>query len=455
MAMIDRNKKIFLLERIHHQVFIVLLLFLVMLLGFAAMQVRHQWDVSQNGRNSLTEASQEILQELQGPVKVTAYATEHDAQTGDIRKLITDFISLYQRIKPDITLSFIDPAEQPMLTQEAGVHMNGELVIAFRDKREHLTFLNEQAFTNVLMRLARTEERLVVTLSGHGERKLDGNANFDLGDFGAQLRKNGLANQKLNLVAAQDIPVDTSVLMIASPQVDLLEGEVDKLLDYVERGGNLLWLVDQEAMRGLSPLAEKLHLTLTPGIVVDPTAQQLKAPITFTLGANYGQHPITTDFDYITVFPFARQITMNENSEWSGVTLVESASQGWVENGEIGDEVHFDQTTDVAGPIGIAVALTRHVADREQRVVVIGSGHFLANTYLGNGNNLDFGINIINWLVGDEELIVIQPRATIDDKLILSEFELTVIAIGFLMVLPLIFVLCGTVIWWQRKRRQL
>lgn len=452
--MISRDQKMPLLSRMHHRVFIVLLFSLVMLLGLVAMQIRHQWDVSQNGHNSLTEASQEILHELQGPVQVTAYATEHDAQTGDIRKLITDFVTLYQRIKPDISLTFVDPAEQPILAQEAGVHMNGELVIAFRDKREHLALLNEQAFTNVLMRLARTEKRLVVALSGHGERKLDGNANFDLGDFGAQLHKNGLASQKLNLAVDRDIPADTSVLMIASPQVDLLEGEVDKLLDYVERGGNLFWLVDQEAMRGLSPLAEKLHLTLTPGIVVDPTAQQLKAPITFALGANYGQHAITNDFDYITVFPFARQITMNESSEWSGVTLVESAPQGWVENGDVSGEVHFDQTTDVAGPIGIAVALTRNVNDREQRIVVVGSGHFLANTYLGNGSNLDFGVNIINWLVGDEELIVIQPRATIDDRLVLGEFELTVVAIGFLIALPLCFVLFGTIIWWQRKRRQ-
>ena len=49
--------------------------------------------------------------------------------------------------------------------------------------------------------------------------------------------------------------------MIASPQTDLLEGS-DKLLNYIDRGGNLLWLVDQESLRGLLPLTEKLHLTL-------------------------------------------------------------------------------------------------------------------------------------------------------------------------------------------------
>ncbi len=439
--------------RVQNGVFVVLLLLLVILLGYFATQTRQQWDVSQNGRNSLSEASIEILQKLHSPIQVTAYATERDAQLGDIRKIITDFVALYQRVKPDISLIFIDPAEQPKLAQEAGVHMNGEMVITFNQRREHLTVINEQAFSNILMRLARAENKLIMALSGHGERKLDGNANYDLGEFGKHLRTNGLSSQQLNLAIEQDVPMNASMLMIASPQTDLLPGEVDKLLNYIDYGGNLLWLVDQESLRGLLPLTEKLRLTLTPGVVVDPQAEQLKAPITFALGASYGQHAITNNFDYITIFPFARQITTNENAAWSSVSLVDVAQQGWVESGDLSGEITFDHATDVAGPISIAVALTRTIQDREQRVVVVGSGHFLANTYLGNGSNLDFGINLINWLTGDEELIVIQPRATLDNHLILNESELTLIVVGFFILLPLLFLTSGTAIWWRRRRK--
>lgn len=447
------NKKLRLHYLIQNGVFVILLLLLVGLLGYFAAQTRQQWDVSQNGRNSLSKASVEILQKLQGSVQVTAYATEQHAQFGGIRKIITEFVALYQRAKPDLSLTFIDPAEQPKLAQKAGVQVNGEMVITFNQRREHLTVINEQAFSNVLMRLARAEDKLIITLSGHGERRLDGSANYDLGEFGRQLRANGFNSQPLNLAIEQDVPANASMLMIASPQTDLLEGEVDKLLNYIDRGGNLLWLVDQESLRGLLPLTEKLHLTLTPGVVVDPQAEQLKAPITFALGANYGQHVITNQFDYITVFPFSRQITLNENEEWHAVSLVEVAQQGWVETGDLQGEIIFDQDTDVEGPISIAAALTRNIQDREQRVIVVGSGHFLANTYLGNGSNLDFGINLVNWLTGDEELIVIQPRATLDSHLVLSESELTLIVVGFLVLLPLLFLGSGIVIWWRRRRK--
>lgn len=450
------QKKFLVNIQLQNVIFVILLLAFVLLLGFLALETREQWDVSQNGRNSLSQASVETLQNLQGPVQVTAYATQQHAQFGDIRKIISEFIVLYQRIKPDLTLTFVDPTEQPKLAQAAGVQVNGEMVVKFNQRREHLKTINEQVFTNALMRLARSDERLIMALSGHGERKLNGMANYDLGEFGKQLGANGFNSQVLNLAIAQEIPTKTNMLVIASPQTDLLVGEVDKLLEYIDRGGNLLWLVDQESLRGLLPLTEKLRLTLTPGVVVDPQAEQLKAPITFALGAIYGQHVITNNFDIITVFPFARQITFNENEVWRGVSLVEVAPQGWVETGELDEgEITFDQAEDVAGPISIATALTRMMNDREQRVVVVGSGHFLANAYLGNGGNLDFGINLINWLAGDEDLITIQPRATLDNQLMLSETALTAIVVCFLIVLPVIFLVSGFIIRWRRLKRKI
>ncbi len=431
---------------------VVLLVCVTGMLGYLTLQYRLQWDVSQNGRNSLSETSIDILQKMQGPIQVTVYASEQQAQLGDVRKIIADFVLLYQRIKPDLTLTFVDPIAEPQLAQAANIRVNGEIVIGFNQKIEHLTTINEQAFTNALMRLARTEKTLILELSGHGERRLDGHANYDLGDFGQQLRVNGFVHQSLNFAIDRDIAPNADVLLIASPQTDLLPGEVDKLLNYIDNGGNLLWLVDQESLRGLLPLAEKLHLTLTPGVVVDPQAKGLKAPETFALGAIYGQHPIVGTFNYITVFPFARQILINENEEWHSVGLVKVAPEGWIETGDLNAAASFDLAVDVPGPVGVAAALTRMVQDREQRIVVVGSGHFLANTYLGNGSNLDFGINLINWLVGDEGLIVIQPRPTLDNNLVFSEMQLTMLAVISFVILPALLLIGGVVIWWRRRR---
>lgn len=208
------NKKLRTQMRLHHVLFVVLLLALVAMLGYLALKTRVQWDASQNGSNSLSQISHEILQKLNGPVEITAYATEKDANLGNLRQIIGDFVALYQRAKPDMTLTFINPVENPQLAKNAGVSVNGEMVIVFKGRREHLTVINEQALTNVLVRLAREEATQILALTGHGERKLDGTANYDLGEFGRQLLVNGISSQTVNLAAESDIPDNTRMLIM-------------------------------------------------------------------------------------------------------------------------------------------------------------------------------------------------------------------------------------------------
>lgn len=449
------NKKLRLRSRWQNGIFTALFLILVGTLGYLAQEFRIQWDISQNNRNSLSQASIDLLQTLDDPLHVTVYATQQDLQLGDIRGIISNFISVYQRIKPDLTLNFIDPVEQPQQAQSAGVRLNGEIVISYKQRKERLTSINEQAFSNALVRLARTEKKQLLILSGHGERKMDGITQRDLGNFGKKLQETGFESTLFSLTDPPEIP-DTGVLVITSPQIELLEGEVKKILDYLARGGNLLWLVDIGSLNGLLPLAEKLGIVFTPGVIVDPQANRLRVPTTFALATRYGAHAVTENFDYITVFPFARQLILEEGTDWHRTILAEAAPEGWVETGSTDSsegEITFDEENDVSGPISVAVALSRVVEDREQRIIVAGSGHFLANGYLGNGGNLDLGMNMINWLAGDEAFIPIQPRATLDSQLALSELQLTLIVTGFLIILPLVFLISGISINWYRKRR--
>ncbi|MBI3936507.1 MAG: GldG family protein [Betaproteobacteria bacterium] len=437
---------------VQHGVFIALLATLAALAAYLARDYRIQWDVTQNARNSLTRTTLDVLKQLKGPVAITSYATPQDAQRGNIRKALGEFIARYQRAKPDIKLTFIDPREQPKLAAAAGIRVNGEMVIEYERRTEHLADFTEQALTNALMRLARGAERLVMGLEGHGERKLDGIANHDLGEFGRQLAVKGFRTASLNLSLAQEVPANAALIAIASPQVDLLPAEVQKIRRYLEQGGNLLWLIDAEPLRGLQPIAEMLGLVLTPGIVVDPEAVRFNFPAALAIGTGYARHAITANFRLNTVFPFARQIATTEASGWRVTPIVEVAPRGWLETGKLDGRITFDKGRDQPGPVIVAAALERTLDDKAQRVVVVGTGHFLANTYLGNAGNLDLGVNIVNWLAGDDNLITIQPRPAADSGLALDRAALYLIAFSFLIALPLLFVATGAAIWWRRRR---
>lgn len=444
-------------RKLRFQLLIQNSLFALLLVGVAAAivwvtrDIKFQWDLTQGSRNTLSQASVEVLKELRGPVNVTAFATAQDAE-GDMRKTVQTILGPYQRAKQDFTIAYIDPREQPKKAQAAGVRMNGELVIEYNGRSEHLTALTEQELTNLLLRLARSAERQVLYLDGHGERKLDGRANHDLGEFGSQLTSKGFKVAPLNLALAQDIPENISMLIVASPRVELLPGEIARIRRWVEKGGNLFWLIDTDAPKGLQPLADDLGIGLSRGTVIDPRAGGLKLPATFALATKYGQHRITQNSTVTSVFPYARQIAPANGSKWKFSPLVEVAQGGWLETGSIENNVAFDKDKDVRGPIVVAAALEREAGKRTQRVIVTGSGHFLANQFVGTLGNLDLGVNMVNWLAGDESLITIQPRTRQDLTLELSQISLTLILVGFLVFLPLAFLAAGGLIWWRRRK---
>lgn len=437
-------------QLVHHGVFVVLLVAVVALAAFLAREYRVEHDLTRGHRNTVSAATLDVLKQLDGPVAITAYAMARDARGDHLHRRIEEFLRPYQRAKPDLRLTLVDPREQPKAAAEAGVRGPVELVIEYRRRTERLTEFSEQAFANTLVRLARGAERLVMWLDGHGERKLNGAANHDLGEFGRALEAKGFRLASLNLALAQEVPANAAVLVIAGPQVNVLPMEAQKLRAYLKAGGNLLWLVDPEPLRGLAPVAEMLGLLLTPGVVTDPDAARLNASPTLAVAAVYGRHAVTDGFNLVTVFPQARQVGVIENDEWRTRPLVEVAPRGCVKAGK--PEGPCDPKRDVAGPITVATAFERMVGDRQQRAVVVGNGSFLSNTFIGNGGNRALGVNMVNWLAGDDNLITIQPRSAADSRVDLEQPALYLIAFSFLLALPLAFIITGTVIWWRRRR---
>ena len=120
--------------------------------------------------------------------------------------------------------------------------------------------------------------------------------------------------------------------------------------------------------------------------------------------------------------------------------------------GPLDEKPTFDKARDLPGPVVVAAAFERAVGDRQQRVVVVGNGAFLSNTYLGNGGNLQLGMAMVNWLAAEDGLVSIDPRPAPDTRIDIGQITLYLIAFGFLIVLPLAFVLVGVIIWWRRRK---
>ena len=457
------NRKLRFQLLVQNWFFVVVFLMLVVLLGYLASQYHVAKDITQANRNILTQGSVNVLKQMNAPINVTVYATKDDASSGDnFRKGIIDFFARYQREKKNIRLTFINPSEEPKLAQEAGVKTDGEVVIEYNKRVEHIVPpFAEQEITNLLVRLSRTNQQAVMYLDGHGERNLLGVRNHDIGEFGKQLEAKGFKFANPDLTIAPAVPSNGSMLVIASPQVDVTEVEAKKIKTYLEAGGNLLWLLDDDNMRGLKEVAEYLGLQVSPGVVMDLASAQYGADARVAFASLYGEHAITKNFMLRTLFPEAHEVTARGTDEngWKVSNLVEVAPNGWLTSKKLAkdEKPEFDEKKDKRGPINIGVALERVYGKKGQRVVVMGNANFLSNTFITNGGNLDFGVNVVNWLAGDDSLITIQPMPLKDINVQIPDTR-TGVAIawtvfhGFQYFIPLGFLIAGFLLWWKRRR---
>ncbi|HFD79190.1 MAG TPA: ABC transporter [Gammaproteobacteria bacterium] len=445
--------------QIQNLVFLAALLAVVGLLAWLSTRYNIEQDWTRGGRNTLSVESRKLLDEMPGPVHITAFATDNELVRGSIR----DLVARYQRYKPDVELKFVNPDAEPDRVRELGITLDGELLVAYEGRSEKVQELSEQSLTNALLRIARQQERLVVFLSGHGERDPHGKANHDWGQFGKLLEQKGIELRTLKLAESPKIPDNTSLLVIADPRVSPLPGELQILNRYIKDGGNLLWLTEPGGPGGLAPLAETLGVEVLPGTVVDATTQLfgISNPA-FAIIPDYPMHAVTREMKSITLFPQAAALEVSAPEGWQAQPLLTTLDRAWTEIGPISGTIRFDEDSDERmGPLDIAYVLTRPRKDNnaddnaggEQRVIVVGDADFLSNSYLGNGDNVTLGLNMFNWLNHDDRFIAITARTASDVNLELGGTAQMVIGFGFLFGVPLLLLASGLIIWWRRRSR--
>ncbi len=456
-------------SRINSIVMLLLILSLTGLLAWLSVRYQTQMDWTQSGRHTLSHASQEVLVRMEGPVEITAYARE-DAV---LRQAVEKIVGRYKRLKPDIKLHFVNPDAHPDEVRSLGVNTEGLLfllLLRYQGRTEHVKTGTEEEFTNALERLARGSEHWLAFIEGHGERDPFGKANHDLSLWTTQLVSRGFKIQPLNLVDVQAVSENTKVLVIASPTIDLFPGEVAIIVEYLLRGGNILWLTDPGSLHGLELLADQLSIEIPSGMVIDFSGSLVgidDPTIVLSTPRLYPNHAVTKAFNYTTFFPTTASINVRDNEQWNTSSLLMSADHTWLETGILEGEVEYkyNKDSDLIGPLKIGISLERELeraiesesgeasATIQQRIIVIGDGDFLSNTYVGNSGNLDLGIRMINWLSNDDVFINIPVKTINDAHLELSLLALGILVFGFILILPLLFLGTGLTIWWRRKKQ--
>jgi len=446
-------------------------IFLGLLVMVNVVSNSHSWreDLTEGGLFSLSSQSERVLGSLAQNVEVLAFF-----QQGKGTKL-EDLLKNFAHASDRFHYEFVDPVKHPEQAKAHDVTTSDVLVVKCGDRETLISGTTEEDLTNAILKVAKAEQKKICFLAGHGERDLD-----DETEPGYQVVRKALENENylvepLKLFTLEDVPQDCAALTVADPEKPLGEGELAALKRYMDRGGNVLFLVNPRSAPGVDALVAEWGVEVGKDVVVDQVFRLFEGP---ALGVepiveDFGSHEITKDFQGQVLFNMVSSVRVKDDLPpgLNAVSLASTSSKSWAETdlGTLFDKGEVSLTEDdMKGPVSVAVAVTREAAppeakpgaqgaeaagtgEKESRIVVIGDADFADNQYIAKMYNADFLLNVINWLAGEEEYISVRPKATRGSQVAMTPEQTQNIFYLSVLILPEILLLLGLTIWWRRR----
>jgi ABC-2 type transport system permease protein len=452
-------------RKAHAWIYAVAVLGLFVLVNVVANRFAWRLDLTREGLFSLAPQTKELLANLPGDVRVLGFYEAGSPQEGYMSDLLREFA---QHSRGRLTWEAVDPATNPSLVRQYEISWKNTTLLLFGEKQEKLDewdlmsgfdpltgrpqINGEQALTNALIRLTAGEMPKVYFLEGHGEQIF--------GKWKKQMQAESYPYEPVNFAVRGGVPEESGLLVIAGPARDFTEQEIVMLQTWLhERGGRLLVMVDpHRSLPNLEAWLGRWGITLYDTIAIDPMRaymQDVRAVV-----PQYRYHAITSKIDsarLAMVLPGARSLSYDRNAEgllFSELLVTSDAAWGETDRTRIAKD-----SEDMAGPLTLAVAVTREIVEAsgdtparpEARLVVIGSAGFAADDVLAVQGNLDFAMSAIGWLTDQGRSVTIRPPEMTQSPLFFTQRDMLLIFTLTVAVLPSLFLLAGGFIWLRRR----
>ena len=435
---------------------------IIIVLNYLIVQNSQRWDLTEDKEFTLSLETLQTLESLPEPVVARAFFTIN-ASPEQAQGLLDQYEF---HADGQFEYQFIDPNAEPIMAEEAGITLDGSIVLEMGENKQIVERVSEQELTGALIRLISPEERVVYFLIGHGEYDPNGVGERSYSEIARFLESKNYVVKSLNLLSENQIPEDATIIVVAGPLKPVSQGEVDLLNQFSQNGGGLI--IMQEPLpitdfgKEADPIAEYLSeswsIEYHDDIVIDTTSQQPFIPYAATYGNHSITRPISNPF-FSSVYPSVRSVNLgNPGGDISLVELVLTSNQSWAETdlgglAEGQTEISFSESADQLGPIALAVSAERMASD-EGRLVVFGDSDYANNNNLLTLANLDVFVNSVDWVAGEEELISLTPKETTQRTVIPPQtYVLNLIFLVTVVIIPGLALLAGVVVWVQRRRR--
>lgn len=439
--------------------YIVIVLAILVVANVLADRHNKSFDTTSNKRYSLSEQTAKVVKGLKQPATITYFdqSTKFDQAR--------DQLDQYANLSPKVHVEYVDPDKKPELARAAGVKNYGTTVVAIGDRKEEAKSLSEEGITGAFIRDLKTSVRTICFVEGSGEHQIGDSDRNGYSRFKELLGQDDYQSKSINLLTKAEVPAECTVVVIAGPDADYQQPEVDAIKKYVEDGGRALIMLDPPLKMGhleiadneaLNKVLEDWGVTPEKNLILDlnPIGQIAGLGPQVALVTSYDSHAIVDDMKRrATGFPLARSLDTKNGDKTTVQKLFSSSDSSLATSKLNSPAIDPGDPKNIKGPllIGAAGAYNTGKQNSQGRFVVIGSSSWAANSFITFNGNRDLALNAINWLASDEDLISIRPKERDDRRITLTQAQMRWLRITSQFLLPLLVVLAGVSVWWRRR----
>lgn len=431
-------------------------------------------DLTSSKLYSLTQDTKEYLKTLDKDITIYVIASEDSVDS-----TVSETLKRYRDASDRITVEYKDPAQSPTFYQQytdSSVSSGSLIVVCddhsrvidyndlFESDFDYQTYTStvtgydgEGQITSALQYVTSDSMPKIYQVQGHGETSLSGN-------FSKAIEKANLSSTTLNLMDIDEVPEDARCLIINAPASDFSEDDANKVINYLNNGGNLLVLTNSEVNEELpnfESILSNYGITTQRGMIAesDP-AMYYQNPFYLLPDVAGSLYTSGTSGAYIFA-PYAQGVTVPEDTDEIIYTELLSTSDNAVLKADVQNAASYEyEDGDTQGRFALGAAAEKTIDDETVSVMVVYTSAVMftdSADQMVSGNNAALFSSTLGQLAeSDDEStvsVVIPVKEYNVSMLTVAASTQIMLGLSFVILVPLILAVAGVLIWLKRRKQ--
>ena len=459
---------------------VVVMIVIVVVANFAALQIPDSFreiDVTSQNLFSLTDDTKSVISNVTDDITIYFLAAEDDSDGTTKDETVEKVLQQYAALSDNITLTYIDPLVNVQFEKnytDDTLSYSSVIVVNNTNERYKVVDYNdmfetevdytyytstltgydiEGQVTNALQYVMLSSDSFMTAyvLSGHNESSLGSS-------FTEMYSQFNITTNSLSLLTSESVPDDCELLIINYPTSDLTEDETNRILDYIDNGGDILFILGytEDELPNFEKVLSAYGINLEDGLVIETSKSNLLAGypeyyILPEIGTSEIASSLSNSGNVLAIM--CSPMTYEESDDVTIDTILSSTDSAYTATDPT---VSIEQTEDsLTGTFYIGLMATKTIDDETSSQAIVYSTPYMflddVDAYVQGNNSKLFG-NTLNAVSDIEVDYVTIPVKEVDQNLSIN-VSLCYLVLTIMIMAILVILIGGIATWVIRSKK--